>query len=123
MKIRNKSGKTLLAGVMDTMEMDWDDRTDGQPIQKSGDVETMEGQDVNPRDFCNKVEHTAQVHVESEMDIALFIKLTARSALEMVKDPEGSGRTTERVKILLELLNQETKGVYKGPVVAVDCQP
>lgn len=88
MEIRNKSGKTLLAGVMDTEEMDREDRKR-----------------------------------EREMDIAPFIKLTARSALDMVKDPEDSGRTTKRVKILLELLNHETKGVYRGPVIAVDCQP
>uniref|UniRef100_A0A8W8MG84 B box-type domain-containing protein n=1 Tax=Magallana gigas TaxID=29159 RepID=A0A8W8MG84_MAGGI len=83
---------------------------DSQPIQEPGEVDMMEDQDVYPPGFGDMVEHTKQVHVERKVDIAFFIKLTARPALAMVKDPEDSGRTTERVKILLELLHQETKG-------------
>eukprot|EP00105_Crassostrea_gigas_P007930 XP_011422347.1 PREDICTED: E3 ubiquitin-protein ligase rnf213-alpha isoform X2 [Crassostrea gigas] len=116
MEMRNKSVGTLLenatgrAGGGDTDDMDWEGRGDNQPIQESGEVEMMESQDVYPHDFGDMVEHTGQVHVERKVDIALFIKLTARPALAMVKDPEDSERTTERVKILLELLNQDTKG-------------
>lgn len=129
MEMKNKSVGTLLenatgrAGGGDTEDMDWEGRGDSQPIQESGEVEMMESQDVYPHDFGDMVEHTGQVHVERKVDIALFIKLTARPALAMVKDPEDSERTTERVKILLELLNQDTKGMYRGPVFAIDCLP
>lgn len=117
MEMNNKSVGTLLekatgrAGGGDTEDMDWESRDKSQPIQEAGDVEMMEGQDVYPHDFGDMLEHTGQVHVERKVDIALFIKLTARPALAMVKDSEDSERTTERVKILLELLHQETKGV------------
>lgn len=116
MEMKNKSVGTLLenatggAGGGDTEDMDWEGRGDSQPIQESGEVEMMESQDVYPHDFGDMVEHTEQVHVERKVDIAHFIKLTARPALAMVKDPVDSERTTERVKILLELLNQEIKG-------------
>nr|XP_034331576.1 E3 ubiquitin-protein ligase rnf213-alpha [Crassostrea gigas] len=116
MEMKNKSVGTLLENATgravggDTEDMDWEGRGDSQPIQESGEVEMMESQDVYPHDFGDMVEHTGQVHVERKVDIAHFIKLTARPALAMVKDPVDSERTTERVKILLELLNQEIKG-------------
>lgn len=93
----------------DTEEMEWEGG------QESHEVEMEEEQqDVYPHDFGSMQEHTGQVHVERKVDIALFIKLTARPALAMVKDPQqDSARTTERVKILMELLHQETKGGTK----------
>ena len=93
----------------DTEEMEW------EGDQESREVEMEEEQqDVYPHDFGSMQEHTGQVHVERKVDIALFIKLTARPALAMVKDPQqDSARTTERVKILMELLHQETKGGTK----------
>lgn len=55
------------------------------------------------------VEHTRQIQV----DFFLFIKLTVCQALAMVRDSQGdTGRTTDRVKILLELIHQEPKGMY-----------
>lgn len=60
-------------------------------------------------DSGDMVEHTRQVHV----DFFLFIKLTVCPALAMVKDSkEDTGRTTDRVNILLELIHQELKGMY-----------
>ena len=93
----------------DTEEMEW------EGDQESREVEMEEEQqDVYPHDFGSMQEHTGQVHVERKVDIALFIKLTARPALAMVKDPQqDSARTTKRVKILMELLHQETKGGTK----------
>lgn len=117
MEMRNKSVGTLLenatgrAGVGDTADMDWEGRDDSQPIQESGEGGMMDCQNVYPHDFGDMTEHTEQVYVERKMDIALFIKLTARPALAMLKDPEDSNRTTKRVNMLLELLQQETKGL------------
>ncbi|XP_056014152.1 E3 ubiquitin-protein ligase rnf213-alpha-like isoform X2 [Ostrea edulis] len=113
-EMKNKSVGTLLenaAGSMrpgDTEDMEWEEKAKQE--EEPSEAEMMEDQDVYPHDFGNMMEHTGQVHVEKKVDIPFFIKLTARPALGMVKDPEGdSARTTERVKILLELLHHETK--------------
>lgn len=115
-EMKNKSVGTLLenaAGSMrpgDTEDMEWEEKAKQE--EEPSEAEMMEDQDVYPHDFGNMMEHTGQVHVEKKVDIPFFIKLTAHPALGMVKDPEGdSARTTERVKILLELLHHETKGL------------
>ncbi|XP_061169263.1 E3 ubiquitin-protein ligase RNF213-like isoform X1 [Saccostrea echinata] len=112
--LRNKSVGTLLERAVssskprDTEEMDWEGKLDHDQ-QETEDIE-MKDQDVYPHDFGSMMERTGQVHVEKKVDIPFFIKLTAHPALAMVKDPAGdSARTTERVKILLALLHQETK--------------
>nr|XP_022293483.1 E3 ubiquitin-protein ligase rnf213-alpha-like isoform X1 [Crassostrea virginica] len=112
LEMRNKSVGTLLEKATgpsrprDTEEMEWEGDQESQEVEME-----EEQQDVYPHDFGSMQEHTGQVHVERKVDIALFIKLTARPALAMVKDPQqDSARTTKRVKILMELLHQETKG-------------
>ncbi|XP_062573630.1 E3 ubiquitin-protein ligase rnf213-alpha-like, partial [Saccostrea cucullata] len=114
LELRNKSVGTLLESAAgpsksrDTKEMDWEGRSDHDK-QETEDIE-MEYQDVYLHDFGSMMERTEQVHVEKKVDFPFFIKLTALPALAMVKDPaEDSARTTERVKILLALLHQETK--------------
>ncbi|XP_062600033.1 E3 ubiquitin-protein ligase rnf213-alpha-like, partial [Saccostrea cucullata] len=112
--LKNKSAGTLLESGTDpskhrdTEEMDWEGRSDYDKPETE-DIE-MEDQDVYLHDFGSMMERTGQVHVEKKVDIPFFIKMTAHTALAMVKDPaEDSARTTERVKILLELLHQVTK--------------
>ncbi|XP_061169274.1 E3 ubiquitin-protein ligase rnf213-alpha-like [Saccostrea echinata] len=114
LELRNKSIGTLMetaAGSSksrDPEEMDWEGRPDHNK-RETEDI-GMEDQDVYQHDFGSMMEYTGQAHVEKEVDIPFFIKLTAHPALAMVKDPaEDSARTTERVKILLELLHQETR--------------
>jgi hypothetical protein len=117
-EMKNKSVGTLLenaAGPVrpdDGEEMEWEGDRVEQQVEDPGEVEMMEDQDVYPHNFGNMMERTQQDRVQKKVDIPFFIKLTAHPALGMVKDPEGdSARTTERVKILLELLHHETKGI------------
>ena len=109
LEMTNESVGSLLekaTGTSRPWKMEYDNERESQEVERE-----EEQQDVYPHDFGSMQEHTGQVHVERKVDVAEFIKLTARPALAMVKDSQqDSARTTERVRILMELLHQETKG-------------